>query len=57
MSEEEAVTETLQRTRKTIPGSQRNRDRSENETRQQTRVKWQLSEEQQKEADSRLLFF
>ena len=57
MSEEEAVTDTLQRTRKTFRGSRRNRDSSEIETRQQSRVKWQLSEEQQREADSSPLLF
>ena len=57
MSEEEEVTETLQRTRKIIPGTRRNRNSSECETRQQSRVRWQLSEEQQKDAHSRLFSF
>ena len=57
MSEEE-VTETLQRPRKIIRGSRKNRDSSESEeTRQPSRVKWKFSEDQQKEADSRLLCF
>ena len=57
MLEKEEVTETLQRTKETIRGSRKYRDNSENETRQQSRVKWALSEDQQKEADTRLLSF
>ena len=57
MSGEEEVTETLKRTIKFIRGSQRNRGSSESETRHQSRMKWQLSEEQRKKADSRLLSY
>ena len=57
VSEEEEVTETLQRTRKIIRGGRRNRDSSDSETRMQSRFKWQLQPDQQKEADSRLLSF
>ena len=57
LSEEEEVTETLQRARKIIRGSRKSRDSSDSETRHQSRVKWQLSEDQQREADSRLLSF
>ena len=49
--------EMLQGMRKIIRGSHRKRDSSESETRYQYRVKWQLSEEQQKEADSKLRSF
>ena len=52
ISEEEEVTETIQRTRKIIRGSRKNRAILESET----QLKWQLSEDQQKEAYSRLLF-
>ena len=55
LSEVEEVTETVQRTRKKFRGSRKNRDSSDSETRNQSRVKWQLSQDQQKEADSRLL--
>ena len=57
LSEEEEVTETLQRTRKIIRGGRRNSDSSDSETRLQSKVKWQLQPKQQKEADSRLLSF
>ena len=56
-SEEEDVTETLQRRRKIIRGGRKNRDSSDSETRIPSRVKWQLQPEQQKEADNRLLSF
>ena len=56
-SEEEEVTETLQRTRKIIREGRKNRDSSDGETRIPSRVKWQLQPEQQKEADNRLLSF
>ena len=54
---EEEFTETLQRTRKIIGGRRKNKDSSDSETRHQSRVKWQLSEDQQKEADTNLLSF
>ena len=57
LSEEEEITETLQRTRKIIRGGRKNRDSSDSETRQASRVKWQLEPEQQGEADQRLLSF
>ena len=57
LSEEEEVTETLQRTRKIIRGGRKNRDSSDSETRIQSRVKCQLQPDQQKEADNRLLSF
>ena len=38
-SEEEEVTETLQRTRKIIRGGRKNRDSSDSETRHSSRVK------------------
>ena len=57
LSEEEEVTETLQRTRKIIRGSWKNRDSSDSETSHQSRVKWQLSEDQQREADNMVLSF
>ena len=53
-SEEEDITETLQRTRKIIRGGRKNRDSSDSETRHASRVKWQLEPEQQREADQRL---
>ena len=53
ISEEEEVTDTIQRTRKIIRGSRKNRASLESET----QLKWQLSEDQKKEAYSRLLFF
>ena len=56
-SEEEEVTETLQRTRKIIRRGRKNRDSSDSETRKPSRVKWQLQPEQQKEADKKLLSF
>ena len=56
-SEEEEVTETLQHTRKIIRGDRRNRDSSDSETSFQSKVKWQLPPDQQKEADSRLYSF
>ena len=52
LSEEEVRT-----TRKLIRGGRRNRDSSESETRIQSRVKWQLQPDQQKDADSRLSSF
>ena len=55
-SEEEEVTETLQRTKKIIRGSRKNRDSSDSETRIPSRVKWQLQSEQQKEADKKISF-
>ena len=48
MLEEEEVTKTLQRTRKTIRVTRRNGNTSDSETRHQSRVEWQLSDEQQK---------
>ena len=51
ISEEEEITETVQRTRKIIRGS------SDSETRHASRVKWQLEPDQQREADQRLLSF
>ena len=57
LSEEEEITETLQRTRKIIRVGRKNRDSSDSETRQASRVKWQLEPEQQREADQRLLSF
>ena len=57
LSEEEEVTETLQRTRKIVRGGRKNRDSSNSETRHSSRVKWQLEPEQQREADQRLLSF
>ena len=39
-SEEEEITETVQRTRKIIRGGRKNRDSSDSETRQASRVKW-----------------
>ena len=56
-SEEEEVTQTLQRTRKIIRGGWKNRDSSDSETRHSSRVKWQLEPEQQREADQSLLSF
>ena len=56
-SEEEEITETVQRTRKIIRGGRKNRDSSDSETRQASRVKWQLDPDQQREADQRLLSF
>ena len=56
-SEEEEVTETLQRTRKIIRGGRKNRDSSDSETRNPSRVKWQLQPEEQREVDKRLLLF
>ena len=40
-----------------IRGGRKNRDSSDSETKFQSRVKWQLRPEQQKEADNRLLSF
>ena len=40
-----------------IRGSRKNRESSDRETRNQSRVKWQLPQDQQKEADNRLLSF
>ena len=57
LSEEEEITETVQRTRKIIRGGRENRDRSDSETGQASRVKWQLEQEQQRKADQRLLSF
>ena len=57
ISEEEEVTETLHRTRKLIRGRRRIKDSSDSETRHQFRIKWQLSDDQQREADNRLLSF
>ena len=57
LSEEEEITETVQRTRKIIRGGRKNRDSSDSETRQALRVKWQLEPDQQSEADQRLLSF
>ena len=57
LSEEEEVTETLQRTRKIICGDRKNRDSSDSETKIQSRVNGQLQPEQQKEADNKLLSF
>ena len=57
LSEEEEITETVQRTRKIIRGGRKNRDSSDSETRQASRVKWQLEPDQQREADQRLLSF
>ena len=57
ISEEEEITETVQRTRKIIRGGRKNRDSSDSETRQASRVKWQLEPDQQREADQRLLSF
>ena len=57
LSEEEEITETVQRTRKIIRGGRRNKDSSDSETRQASRVKWQLEPDQQREADQRLLSF
>ena len=39
LSEEEEITETVQRTRKIIRGGRKNRDSSDSETRQASRVK------------------
>ena len=57
LSEEEEITETVQRTRKIIRGGRKNRDSSDSETRHASRVKWQLDPDQQREADQRLLSF
>ena len=57
LSEEEEITETVQRTRKIIRGGRKNRDSSDSESRQASRVKWQLEPDQQREADQRLLSF
>ena len=57
LSEEEEITETVQRTRKIIRGGRKNRDSSDSETRHASRVKWQLEPDQQREADQRLLSF
>ena len=57
LSEEEEITETVQRTRKIIRGGRKNRDSSDCETRHASRVKWQLEPDQQREADQRLLSF
>ena len=57
LSEEEEITETVQRTRKIIRGGRKNRDSSDSETRQASRVKWQLEPDQQRQADQRLLSF
>ena len=57
LSEEEEITETVQRTRKRIRGGRKNRDSSDSETRHASRVKWQLEPDQQREADQRLLSF
>ena len=57
MSEEEEVTETLECTRKIVCGGRIKRDSSDSEIRIQSRVKWQLQPEQQKEADRSLLSF
>ena len=57
LSEEEEITETLQRTIKIIRGGQKYRDSSDSETRHASRVKWQLEPEQQRVADQRLLSF
>ena len=46
ISEEEEVTETLQRARKIIRGGRKNRDSSDSETRHSSRVKRQLEPEQ-----------
>ena len=54
---EEKITEAVQRTRKIIRGGRKIRDSSDSETRQASRVKWQLEPDQQKEADQRLLSF
>ena len=56
-SEEEEITVTVQRTKKIIRGGRKNRDSSDSETRQASRVKWQLEPDQQREADQRLLSF
>ena len=56
-SEEEEITETVQRTRKIRRGGRKNRDSSDSETRQALRVKWQLEPDQQREADQRLFSF
>ena len=55
LSEEKEIT--VQRTRKIIRGGRKNRDSSDSETRQASRVKWQLEPDQQREADQRLLSF
>ena len=57
LSEEEEITETVQRTRKIIRGGRKNRDSSDSETRHAQRVKWSLEPEQQRVADQRLLSF
>ena len=57
LSEEEEITETVQRTRKIVRGGRKSRDSSDSETRQASRVKWQLKPDQQREADQRLLSF
>ena len=57
LSEEEEITETVQRTRKIIRGGRKNRNSSDSETQQAPRVKWQLEPDQQREADQRLLPF
>ena len=57
LSEEEEITETVQRTRKIIRGGRKNRDSSDSETQHASRVKWQLEPDQQREADQRLLSF
>ena len=57
LSKEEEITETVQRTRKIFKGGRKNRESSDSETRQASRVKWQLEPDQQREADQRLLSF
>ena len=57
LSEEEEITETVQRSRKIIGGGRKNRDSSDSETRQASRVKWQLEPDQQREANQRPLSF
>ena len=57
LSEEDEITEIVQRTRKIIRGGRKSRDSSDSETRQASRVKWQLKPDQQSEADQRLLSF
>ena len=42
LSKEEEITETVQRTRKIFKGGRKNRESSDSETRQASRVKWQL---------------
>ena len=47
LSEQGEITETVQRSRKIIRGGRKNRDSSDSETRQASRVKWQLEPKQQ----------